>query len=111
MPHRPWEESAQDPETPNPVTPTKPQRNAGASHDNPDAQNSTCQYDSNEPPSKKKRTRKETKKQERHLILYMTIELWRTGERAETNEKQIWFDIIETARGIAARRIQNIHQS
>ncbi len=36
---RPLEESTQDPETPNPVTPTKPPRNAGACHYNPDAEN------------------------------------------------------------------------
>ncbi len=40
---RPWEESAQDPETPNPVTPTKPPHNAGAGHYNQDAENSECQ--------------------------------------------------------------------
>jgi hypothetical protein len=56
MPRRPWEESAQDPETPNPVTPTKPQHNAGAGQDNPDADNSECQYDSDEPHRKKKKT-------------------------------------------------------
>jgi hypothetical protein len=36
---RPLKESAQDPETPNPVTPTKPPRNAGACHCNQDAEN------------------------------------------------------------------------
>ncbi len=42
---RPLEESesAQDPLTPNPVTHTKPQRNAGACHYNPDAENLECQ--------------------------------------------------------------------
>jgi hypothetical protein len=69
MSYRPWEESAPDPETPNPVTPIKPQRNAGAGQDNPDAQNSECQYDSGEPHRKKKKTRVETKKRERHLIV------------------------------------------
>ncbi len=42
MSHRPWEESAPDPETPNPVTPIKPPRNAGAGQDNPDAEISEC---------------------------------------------------------------------
>jgi hypothetical protein len=40
---RPWEESVQDPETPNPVTPTKSLRNAGAGHFNQDVENSECQ--------------------------------------------------------------------
>jgi hypothetical protein len=48
MSHRPWEESAQYPETPNPVTPTKPPCNAGAGQDNPDAEISECQLDSDE---------------------------------------------------------------
>ncbi len=69
----PWEESEQDPETPNPVTPTKAQRNAGASQDNPDAENSECQYDSDEPLCKKKKTLVETKKCEQHLIVYVPI--------------------------------------
>ncbi len=73
MSHRPWEESAQDPETPNPVTPTKPPRNAGAGQDNSDAENSECQYDSDEPFRKKKKTRVETKKREQHLIVYVPI--------------------------------------
>ncbi len=89
MPHRPWKESAQDPETPNPVTPTKPQCNAGASHYNPDAENSACQYGSDEPPCKKTRTGNETKKLERQWIVYVTIKLWQTGERAETNQEQM----------------------
>jgi hypothetical protein len=53
MSHRPWEESAADPETPNPVTPTKPPRNAGAGQDNPDAEISECQFDSDEQCRKK----------------------------------------------------------
>jgi hypothetical protein len=40
---RPLEESAQDPESPNPVTPTQPPRSAGACHYNPDAKNLECQ--------------------------------------------------------------------
>jgi hypothetical protein len=70
---RPWEESAPDPETPNPVTPTKPPRNAGVGQDNPDAKYSECQYDSDEPLRKKKKTRTETKKREQHLIVYVPI--------------------------------------
>jgi hypothetical protein len=40
---RPLEEFAQDPETPNPFTPTKPPRNAGVCHYNLDAENLECQ--------------------------------------------------------------------
>jgi hypothetical protein len=49
------EELAQGSEKPNPVTPTELQCNAEASHDNPDAKNSGCQSDSNEPLPKKKK--------------------------------------------------------
>jgi hypothetical protein len=67
MSHRPWEESAPDPETPNPITPTKSPRNAGAGKDNPDAESLECQCD--ELFRKKKKKRVETKKRERHLIV------------------------------------------
>ena len=98
MSHRPWEESAPDPETPNPVTPTKPQRNAGAGQDNPDAEISECQYDSDEPFRKKRKSRTETKKRERHLIVYVPIKRWLTGERAEMDEEEMMFDVAEEAR-------------
>jgi hypothetical protein len=68
---RPWGKFAPDPETPHPVTPTKPPHNAGAGHYNPDAENSECEYDSDEPFRKKKKTRTETKKRERRLIVYV----------------------------------------
>ncbi len=57
-----WEEPAQDHETPNQLTPTKPLLNARAGQDNPDAKNLECQYDSDEPHRKKKKTQLETKK-------------------------------------------------
>ncbi len=72
-----------DPETPNPVTPTKPPRNARAGHDNPDAEISECQHDSDEPFRKKKKTQTEIKKRERHLIVYVPIKRWLAGDRAE----------------------------
>jgi hypothetical protein len=53
---------------PNPVTPIKLPRNAGAGQDNPDAENLECQYHSNELLCKKKKKRVETKKRERHLV-------------------------------------------
>ncbi len=95
---RPWEESAPDPETPNPVTPTNPPRNAGAGQDNQDAEISECQYDSNEPFRKKKKMRVETKKWERHLIVYVPIKRWLTGDRAEMEEEETMFDVAEEAR-------------
>ncbi len=97
---RPWEESApdSDPETPNPVTPTKLPRNAWAGQDNPDAENSECQYDSDEPFRKIKKTRVEIKKRERHLIVYVPIKRWQTGERAEMEEDEMMFDVAEEAR-------------
>ncbi len=77
----------------NPVTPTKPPRNAGAGQDNPDAQNSECQYDSDEPQRKKKEAQVETKKRERHLIVYVPIKRWPTGERADMEEEEMMFDV------------------
>jgi hypothetical protein len=68
-----WEESAQDHETPNPVTPTKSPCNAGGGQDNSDAENLECQYDSDELFRKQKKMRVETKKRERHLIVYVPI--------------------------------------
>ncbi len=88
MSYRPWEESAPDPETPNPVMPTKPPRKAGAGQDNQDAENSECQYDSYEPFRKKKKTQTETKERDRHLIVYVPIKRWLIGDRAEMEEEE-----------------------
>ena len=98
MSHRPWEESAPDPETPNPVTPAKPQRNAGAGQDNPDAEISECQYDSYEQCRKKRKPRTETKKRDRHLITYVPIKRWLTGDRADMDEEEMIFDVAEEAK-------------
>jgi hypothetical protein len=95
---RPWEEFAPDPETPNPVTPTKPPHNAGAGQDNPDAEISECQYDSDESFRKKKKMLVETKKRERHLIVYVPIMRWLTGDRAEIEEEEMMFDVAGEAR-------------
>jgi hypothetical protein len=96
---RPWEESSPDPETPNPVTPTKPPRNAEAGQDNPDVKSSECQYDSNEPFRKKRKSRTETKKRELHLIvyLYVPIKRWLTDDRADMDEEEMMFDVAEEA--------------
>jgi hypothetical protein len=88
----------QGPETPNPVTPTKPPRNAGAGLYNPDAENLECQYDSDEPRRKHKKKRVETKKRERHLIVYVPIKRWQTGDRAEMEEDEMWFELLEEAK-------------
>ncbi len=98
MSHRPWEESAPDPETPNPVRPTKLPRNAGAGQDNPEAEISECQYDFDELVRKKRKSRTETKKRERHLIVYVPIKRWLTGDRAEMGDEEMMFDIAEEAR-------------
>jgi hypothetical protein len=45
MPCRSDEEEMQLPRSPSPVTPTKPLRNDGASHDNPDAGRAINQSD------------------------------------------------------------------
>jgi hypothetical protein len=89
MSYRPWEESAPDPETPHPITPTKPQHNARASHCNQHAEISECQYDSDEPFRKHKKKLVETKKRERHLIVYVPIKRWPTGYRAEIEEEEM----------------------
>jgi hypothetical protein len=71
---------------------------ARACQDNPDAEKSECQYYSDEPHSKNKKTQVETKKREWHLIVYVPIKLWQTGERAEMEEDQMWFELIEEAK-------------
>jgi hypothetical protein len=86
MSHRPWGESAPDPEKPNPVTPTKPLHNARAGQDNPDAKNLECQYDSYQLFCKHKKKLVETKKRERHLVVYVPIKQWPTGDRADMKE-------------------------
>jgi hypothetical protein len=60
--------------------------------------NSECQYDSDEPFREKKKMRVEKKKLERHLIVYVPIKRWQTGERADMDEKEMMFDFAEEAR-------------
>jgi hypothetical protein len=98
MPCRPEEESAQGSEEPNPVTPTKRPRNAGAAHDNPDAENSECLYDSDQPVRTKKFSRVDKQKRERHLIVYEPIKRWLTGEKAEMDDSEMWFQVADEAR-------------
>ena len=93
-----WEDSAPDPETPNPVTPTKLPRNAGSGQDGPNAENLECEYDSDEPRRKKRKPHTETKKRERHLITYVAIKRCPTGEGADMDLEEILFEVEEEAR-------------
>ena len=80
MPCRPEEESAQDPEPPNPVMPTDSIGNAGAGHADPDAINSDDESDL-EAPQKPKRP---------HTILsYEIVQRWVNGDRAEFTDEEI----------------------
>jgi hypothetical protein len=78
-----------------PVTPTKPLSNAEACHDNSYAENSECLSDSDEQFRKKKRTRVDKQKRERHMKVYVPIKQWPTGERAETDEDTMICDVSE----------------
>ena len=55
MPCRPEEQSAQGPESENPVTPTKAVRNDGAENEEPDAENSGTESDLDEESLRKQR--------------------------------------------------------
>ncbi len=48
---------------------------------------------------KKRTTRTETNKRERHLILYVPIERWLTDDKAEMDEdsEEMMFDVAEEA--------------
>ncbi len=63
-----------------------------------DAENLECQSDSDGPFRKKKRTRVDKQKRERHLIVHVPIKRWPTGERAEMDEDAMMFDVAEEAR-------------
>ncbi len=54
----------------NPVTPTQQQHNAGAGHYNSDTENSECQFDSDEPGSKKKRRQDDKQNSEISFVGY-----------------------------------------
>jgi hypothetical protein len=86
MPCRDDELFAQGPEQPNPVTPPRPQRNAGGSHDQSNAKESAENaseldgkddegYAANEVSGKPRR--------HRELNVYETVKRWVTGEMAE----------------------------
>jgi hypothetical protein len=47
--------------------------------------------------SKKKRTLVDKQELERHLIVYVPIKQWQTGERDEMDEEVNWFEVAEEA--------------
>jgi hypothetical protein len=57
-----------------------------------------CQSDSDEPFHKKKRTQVDKQKLGQHLIVYVPVTRWQTGERAEMDEDATWFEVAEEAR-------------
>jgi hypothetical protein len=79
---RPWEESAPDPEMPNPVTTTKPPLNAGPATKNrmPKIRNVSPIPMSH---AVKKRVANRDKEGELHLIVYAPFKQWPMGELAE----------------------------
>ncbi len=83
MPCRPEEEFAQGPEPEHPVTPTKPTCNAGASHADPDAEGRETESDWEEDLGAKKR------RPPRHVLKYVVVKRWVTGDRAEMDEDAI----------------------
>ena len=80
MPCNPEEEFAQGPELPNPAMPTDSSGNAGAGHDEPDAENAESGSDL-EAPQKRKRSRT--------ILSYEVVKHWVTGDRAELTEDEI----------------------
>ncbi len=91
MPCRSDEEEAQIPESPNPVTPTKPPRNDGAGYDNSDAEFPLTQSDQEE---------EERSKQKRKRVIaeYEAVKRWVTGERAVQPADDIERELFEEAR-------------
>ncbi len=82
MPCRSDEKEAQIPESPNPVTPTKPPRKDGACYDNSDADIPLTQSEEEE---------EERLKQKRKRVIaeYELVRRWVTGERAVQPEVDI----------------------
>jgi hypothetical protein len=91
MPCRSDEEEAQIPESPNPVTPTKPQRNDGAGHDNSDAEFPLTQSDEEE-------EERPIQKRKRVIAEYELVKQWVTGERAVHPEEDIERELFVEAR-------------
>ncbi len=75
-------EEAQIPESPNPITPTKPPRNDGAGYDNSDAEIPLTQSDEEE--------EERPKQKRKHVVAeYELVKRWVTGERAVQPEEDI----------------------
>ncbi len=66
-----------------PVTPTKPTRNDGASHADPDAKVPETESERDEEFGAKKIS------QPRHVFAYKVVKRWITGERAKMDEDVI----------------------
>ncbi len=47
---------------------------------------------------KKRKPLTETKKRELHLIVYVPIKRWLTGDRADMDEEEMMFDVAEEAK-------------
>ncbi len=80
MPCQPEEESAQGPEPEHPVTTTKPTRNDGPSHADPDAEGRENESDGKED------LRATKIRWARHVLQYVVVKRWVTGEKAEMDE-------------------------
>ena len=83
MPCRPWEESAPVSEPDNPVMPTKPSHNDGASRADPYAEDPYRLSDEDEGLGAKK------PRPPRHVLQYEIVKRWVTGERAELDDDKI----------------------
>jgi hypothetical protein len=73
------------PGSPNQFTPTKPPRNDGASHDNPDAEIAVTQSDE----EGETRPKQKRKLAPRVLATYEVVQHWVTGNRAAQPEEDI----------------------
>ncbi len=83
MPCLPEEEWQLVPAPEHPVTPTKPTRNDEASHADPDAEVLETESDREQDLGAKKR------RPPRHVLKYVVVKRWVTGERAEMDKDLI----------------------
>ncbi len=83
LPCRPWEEEQLDPAPEHPVTPTKPTRNDGATHADPDAEVPDTETDREEDLGAK------PIRLPRQVLKYVAVKRWITGKRAKVDEDQI----------------------
>ena len=83
MSYRPWEEPTPVSEPENPITPTKPSRNDGASRADSDAEDPAAQSDEDEGIGAKKI------RPPRHVLKYEVVKRWVTGDRAELDDDKI----------------------